>query len=237
MTSLMGRTIFIREELHRAGSRISRLAALLTLGALLVIVYDYVSAFPFANSEVFINRCVDNLQIIQVVIGIVLINIAYIFVTLYLIPALDEKNKPVNPAIRDSDPLHWKIWGGIIGIIFWLEICLLICLIILIAVCFSTVMLSGAVTGYLSWSTSWAVLILALLPLEISLPILIPRIIDEHSPDRALALIILELTILVLFFTVLIGPIVTGIIMLGLYLYAKISPSLSGLHPRDAGGH
>ncbi|MDO9326591.1 MAG: hypothetical protein Q7T80_16700 [Methanoregula sp.] len=65
-------------------------------------------------------------------------------------------------------------------------------------------------------------MLLALLPLEISLPVLIPRIIDEHSSGRALSLFILELTILILFFTVLIGPIVTGIIMLSLYLYAKI---------------
>ena len=230
----MGRTISIREELHRAGNRISRLAALLTLGALLVIVHDYVSVFPFVNPEVFINRSVDNLQIIQMVIWIVVINIAYIYVTLYLIPALDENTLPVNPAIRDSDPLPRKIWSGIIGIMFWLGICFLICLTIILAVCFSTVWVSGIVTGYLSGITSWPIIVLALLPLEISLPVLIPRIINEHSPRRALSLFILELTILALFFTVLIGPIVTGIAMLGLYLYSKTN--LPGRTPYAGAG-
>jgi len=234
LTSFLGRTISIREELHRAGSRISRLAALLTLGALLVIVHDYVSSFPFVNPEVFINRGVDNLQIFQVFVGIVLINIAYIFITLYLIPAFDEKNGPVNPAIRDSDPLPRKIWGGILGIMFWLGICFLIYLTIILAVCFSTVWISGSVTGYLSGITSWAIIVLALLPLEISLPLLIPRIIDEHSQGRACALFILELTILVLFFTMLIGPVVTGIAMLSLYLYAKTFPQPAGLLTRNS---
>ena len=61
-----------------------------------------------------------------------------------------------------------------------------------------------------------------------------PRIIDKHSPGRALALFILELTILILFFTVLIGPIVTGIILLGLYLYAKTAQLPAGLPKRNS---
>jgi hypothetical protein len=47
---------------------------------------------------------------------------------------------------------------------------------------------------------------------------------NEKLPDRARALFMLELTMLILFFTVFIGPVVSGIAMLCLFCYARIFP-------------
>lgn len=91
------------KELCRAGKRIPTIAALLATTALLIIAQGYVSSLPFADPEIFVNYTIDNFQIFLVLSGVIIINFAYLFVTLYAIPGIVAVHAP--PVITVNDPV------------------------------------------------------------------------------------------------------------------------------------